>query len=418
MGPTLINFGHAKLNPDSLDSFEPPRVAYDFPSTQQQQNRMQQYGTTPLLNIELKLDGLTYSSNTPSVKQLNLPDQHQTNFLAVRNKKTNKIKLIEANTITLGAVTTPPASTNPVLLEQELKQQEVELGDNNKTAPSSEQKKADDKLSRNKNLVREFGQTKGRRMNDQNDRMQINPEVLQDKLSKAAMSAEKSLLEQSNTPMDMMPTCLTPPCNRNATEKELVYSLENGILNQSELAKLQAAATSLAEEYCSDELIKVGIYKKDFSELFGKILLREHKEIESINLAIAIHMEAIIQFIGLQRRDFSKGPKGLPNFIPLDIREKVFRTFTNDQNNVVPTTKDSAICYVIVLALMINRYRIAFSDLTSSIRVKADQLQKLIKLTGARIFTDANKTYVELKIPLETFDPTPFARKKNNPYKN
>ena len=211
---------------------------------------------------------------------------------------------------------------------------------------------------------------------------------------------------------------LTPPCNRNATEKELVYSLENGILNQSELAKLQAAATSLAEEYCSDELIKVGIYKKEFSEFFGKILLREHKEIESINLAIAIHMEAIIQFIGLQRRDFSKGPKGLPNFIPLDIREKVFRTFTNDQNNVVPTTKDSAICYVIVLALMINKYRIAFSDLTSSIRVKADQLQKLIKLTGARIFTDANKTYVELKIPLETFDPTPFARKKNNPYKN
>ena len=85
----------------------------------------------------------------------------------------------------------------------------------------------------------------------------------------------------------------------------------------------------------------------------------------------------------------------------------------NDQNNIVPTTRDSAICYIIVLSLMANRYCVEFSDLTSSIRVKADQLKKLVKVTGARFQTDVptQKTFVILKIPLDFFDPTAMVRK-------
>jgi len=415
VGPIIVKFEHAELKPESINDFDPPIVEHGFES----QNEIP-VGEAPSLKVELKLDGTTYSSNAKSVR-CNGP-QYLRNFIAIRNKKTNKTRLVEVNSVTLGAITSPPSSTNHVLA---LLKQEDNKSDANNDAPDIKSKKKEEQYAKNKSLIQEFGQTKGKRMYSQNDRMQVNPEGLQDKLSKAAMSVEEPtfndsislenlLTKKDSASLEKELVTLIPPCNRNATEVELVYSLENGILNQSEIAKLQSAATSLAEEYNSEELIRAGIRKKSFSEYFGKILIKEHKEIESITLAVAIYMEGIIQFIGLNRRDFKKGPRGMSNFIPLELREKIFRVFTNDQSNITPTSHDSAICYVIILALMISKYRIEFSDLTSSIRVKSEQLKKLIKVTGARIFLDADKiTRVQLKLPLEIYDPSAQFKRKN-----
>jgi len=417
IGPIVVKFEHAELKPESINDFDLPIVEHDFES----KNEIP-LGEAPSLKVELKLDGTTYSSNAKSVR-CNGP-QYLRNFLAIRNKKTNKTRLVEVNNVTLGAITSPPSSTNHVLA---LLKQEDNKSDANNNAPDIKAKKKEEQYAKNKSLIQEFGQTKGKRMYSQNDRMQVNPEVLQDKLSKAAMSVEEPSFNDSislenlltkkknSASLEMELATLIPPCNRNATEVELVYSLENGILNQREIAQLQSAATSLAEEYNSEELIREGIRKKVFSEYFGKILIKEHKEIESIALAVAIYMEGIIKFIGINRRDFTKGPKGMSNFIPLELREKIFRVFTNDQNNIDPTSRDSAICYVIILALMISKYRIEFSDLTSSIRIKSEHLKKLIKVTGARIFLDADKiTRVQLKLPLEIYDPSAQFKRKNN----
>ena len=412
IGPVLVKFGHGKLNPDAINSFDTPNVSYKFKSLKS--NDEVPIGTAPKLDVELKLDGLLYSSNAPSVKQLNHAHPYQKTFLAVKNKKTNRIRLIEANNITLGAVITPPPSSNPILIEEEMKRNDEIIGQNEKVDdPDSEKKKSEkNRLAMNKTLVREFGQKKGKRIYEQNDRMQIDSDILNDKLSRAAMTVDKSSLETSIS-TNSNPNDITPPCNRNATCVEQVYTLENGILNEIEVAKLQSAATSLVEEFSTMEKIRYGIQNKQFSELFGKILMREHKEVESNKLAVALYMEAIIHFIGLKTREFAKGPRGMQYFVPIELRQNVFRRFTNEQQCVVPTTRDCAICYVIVLALMINNYCLEFSDLTSSMRVKADQLKKLIKVTGARLQTDVptQKTFVVLKLPLDTFDPSIAAKK-------
>ncbi len=39
-------------------------------------------------------------------------------FLALRDRDTNEIRLVEANTATLGAVVTPPEATNPLILKR------------------------------------------------------------------------------------------------------------------------------------------------------------------------------------------------------------------------------------------------------------------------------------------------------------
>jgi len=410
VGPILVNFEHGKLNPDAITSFEAPKVSYEFRSLKS--NDEAPIGIAPKLDVELQVDEIVYSSNAPSVKQINRPNPYQKTFLAIRNKKTKRIRLVEANTITLGAKVTAPPSTNSLLLEEEMKRNDEEIGEN-ATTPDSEKKKAENRLTMNKNLVREFGQKKGKRIYEQNDRMQIDPEILNDKLSRAAMAVEGSSLDTLNVSANNNPIELTPPCNRNATQREFVYCLENGILNQNELAKLTQAATSLAEEYNTVDQIKNGTQNKEFSEFFGKILERERKNVDSTNLAIAIYMEAIIKFIGLRSRELSKGAKALQYFVPIELREKIFRLFTNEQRDVVPTTRDSAACYVIVLALMINRYCVEFSDITSSIRVRADQLKKLVMVTGARILKDAptQRTFIELKLPLHSFDPSAAAKK-------
>ena len=135
---------------------------------------------------------------------------------------------------------------------------------------------------------------------------------------------------------------------------------------------------------------------------------KEYKEFDSDNLAIAIYMEAIINFINMKSREVAKGPKAMQQFVPIELRQKVFRIFTDEQKNIVPATRDSAVCYVIVLALMAHRNCVEFSDLSSSIRGKADQLKKLIRVTGARIITDVptKTTCVVLKLPLDTYDPS------------
>ena len=412
VGPILVNFGHGKLNPEAIDCLEAPKVSYEFKSLKSSDDVP--VGKAPKLDVEIKVDQIMYSSNAPSVRQINTAYPYQKTFVAIRNKKTKTIKLIEANTITLGAKVTPPPSSNTILIEEEMKRNDAELNGNTTVdCPDSEKKKSENRLAMNKNLVREFGQKKGKRIYEQNDRMQIDQEILTDKLSRAAKTVEKSSLETLDASASSSAVELTPPCNRDATKPQEVYSLEKGILNNTELEKLKSAATSLVEEYSTIEQIKNGVYNKQFSEFFGKILIREHKEVEPTNLAIALYMETIIHFIGLRSREFNKGPRGMQYFVPIEIREKVFRLFTNEQKNVVPTTKDSAICYVIVLALMINRYEVGFSDLTSSMRVKADQLKKLIKVTGARLQVDlpTKTTFVVLRLPLDTFEPLAAAKK-------
>ena len=119
VGPILVNFEHGKLNPDAITSFEAPKVSYEFRSLKS--NDEAPIGIAPKLDVELQVDEIVYSSNAPSVKQINRPNPYQKTFLAIRNKKTKRIRLVEANTITLGAKVTAPPSTNSLLLEEEMK---------------------------------------------------------------------------------------------------------------------------------------------------------------------------------------------------------------------------------------------------------------------------------------------------------
>ena len=110
-----------------------------------------------------------------------------------------------------------------------------------------------------------------------------------------------------------------------------------------------------------------------------------------------------------------RGPKGLPQFVPLDVRAKIFNEFLV-QNRFSPESKDRAMCYALIVALMASRYSIEFTAWNNSLKsYKPDQLKRLANVVGAQLHADAltGQNYIVLKLPLATFTSWgPSARKK------
>ena len=49
---------------------------------------------------------------------------YQRTLVAIRNKRTNRVKLVETSTVLLGAMVQPPPTTNAVLIKEDLKRRE------------------------------------------------------------------------------------------------------------------------------------------------------------------------------------------------------------------------------------------------------------------------------------------------------
>ena len=87
---------------------------------------------------------------TETIKYRSVQDRRRekyfTTFLAIRNKKTGKTRLIEANETVMAPVVQYPESHNPVLLQEDHAEKTIE-----------------EKKGASKHLVGSFGQSKGAR---------------------------------------------------------------------------------------------------------------------------------------------------------------------------------------------------------------------------------------------------------------
>jgi len=307
------------------------------------------------------------------------------------------MRLVEANVITVGAEVSPPASTNPMLKE---KSNGVE-GEDMRLK----------RMEMKKHLVKSFGQAKGQRIYEQSDRMQVESEGLESKLSSAAMGVDDDKLA---VPGQAPSLNLTPPCNRNAGTVHGVYNLDD-IISQEECGMLSDAADELKENYKSVDDVSKAVKMKLFSKMFGSILEREFDRSNSDTLGIALYMEGLLKLLQFRVKDMKSGPKALPLSIPAGLRSKIFTTFTDD-SRLTPELRDRCICYIIILALKISNYSVEMNTLMSSVRVKADHLKKLASVVGASVHADALTGYnhIVLRLPLATFDANRLSRPKKN----
>ena len=128
-------------------------------------------------------------------------------YLAIRDRRTGLSKLVEANSVTVGAVVKPPESTNDQVRMSVARSKLAE----EHGAMSKEVKEFDDPKESKKKLVQVFGQAKGQRMYSLSDRMAVEDEQLENKLRNAAMNVSEKAMAMPNQIM-VMDTA--PPMNR------------------------------------------------------------------------------------------------------------------------------------------------------------------------------------------------------------
>lgn len=307
---------------------------------------------TPQLKLRIKSDHLSYTSTVQSLSGNGIRyDPYYSTYIAIRNKEDNTLKLFEVEQITVGAKIKAPPTKNPILLQNKMEKDEEE-----------DEKKV--KAAAKKHLVTEFGQAKGKRIYTQADRMAVEVANMTEKLSKAAENVKEESILLPNQQIEEIN--LTPPCTRDVTKVSEVYKIQD-MLSKEELKSLIASAKTLplAE---NQEAINEAHKTKQISDLMAMVLSRQLKEENMEKIALALYMEGIIKFMNFKANELSKGPiRSLPDFLPNSIKHKIFQTFT-DETRISPESKDRSLCYILVLALIINEFTLDLSIVISSIK--------------------------------------------------
>jgi len=387
IGPILPSFQHAPCNPDSLvTSCQGVEISVDWSG-----------GPKPAIDVKLSTESMTYKN----VVADNNADKFYTTFVAIRNKETGKTRLIEANEIVLKPDVEYPKSTNPVLLQD-----------------GEEKKTLEEKIEASKHLIKSFGQSKGIRFYDQQDRMKVDSTQVEDKVMKAAGVVTEDQIQAAPQVQEVE---IIPKRNEAATRSDQVYKIEDQ-LTPSEIKNLTVAGDNALLDWKTVEDLRGAEKQKLLSPLGVEIFTKFINTAGELGMkpGIALYMEGIIKFTKLRLGDMKKGEKSLPTYLPLAVKKKIFSVFsqTSGGNNrvVTPELKDRAVCHVMVLSLMLSNWKLDASLLSESIRVRPDHLKKLVSMVGAHLVSDSvtQSQFIVLKLPLATFQVTYMGGKKKS----
>eukprot|EP00090_Calanus_glacialis_P032727 TRINITY_DN54235_c0_g1_i1.p1 TRINITY_DN54235_c0_g1~~TRINITY_DN54235_c0_g1_i1.p1 ORF type:complete len:409 (-),score=140.97 TRINITY_DN54235_c0_g1_i1:50-1276(-) len=385
VGPILPSFQHAPCDPIALmETTKDCKVTADWPGQ-----------TDPGLVVQVSTDHMTYTSSNTS-----RTNKYYNTFVALRDKNTGKTRLIQANETVLSPKIIYPSTKNPLLLQEKV-----------------EAKTFAEKMEASKHLIKSFGQAKGQRFYDQQDRMRVDTSQVEEKVMKAAGAVSEDRLTAVPEAESVQ---IVPKRNDGAGRKEQVYLLED-MLTKVELKHLVEAGDNVLQDFKNLAELKEAQKNRNLSAL-GVELLNKciNMEGEVGNLAaITLYLEGIVKFSRLRQGEMRKGEKSLQQFLPLNIKKKVFSYFSinNGTSNriVTPELTDRAICHVIVLALLANNFKLDTSLLTESIRVRPDHLKKLVAMVGAHLSNDSvnQSQFIVLKLPLANFNVNYVGKKKN-----
>ncbi|XP_040583261.1 DNA-directed RNA polymerase I subunit RPA49 [Lepeophtheirus salmonis] len=388
-GPLIAKFNHgALIEPTNIKS-----INLDVSNT----NQFSEDERKLNFDLSLKTDKMIYSSEVSSVKSIKCTPSRKT-YIAIRNKTTNKVRLIETNPIHLGPVVFARNSTNVFL---------------NESVDALSTSKGMDRMALKKQLVNKFGQAKGQRFFQQADRMKVDEDAYMDKM---AVAAENVNLDSLNSEIVESNFELIPPINRKATLKEEVYNLKN-MISLNEIEALEAIVKTFNEKYPTEAKLDAFFKENKISKLVESLYKQEKNGLgKASTLGIILYIQGALCFADLKDNYFRNGPiQSLPNYLPDFVRKNIYTQFVDD-GKLTPMSRDKALCHAIVLALLSSDYRIEFKDLVSSVHVKVPKLKMLISCTGATCLVDTvtGSSEVVLKLPLASFDANKIVKKRRS----
>ena len=253
-------------------------------------------------------------------------DKFYTTFIAIRNKVTGKTRLVEANEVVLKPEVVYPKSTNPILLQDS----------------AHENKSLAEKIEASKHLIKSFGQAKGQRFYDQQERMKVESTQVEDKVLKAAGVVAEDKLEAAPKVEEVT---IIPKRNNEAKRTDQVYKVEDQ-LTQTELKQLRDKAEVTLQDWSTEEDVKKAQKERMLSPLGVELFLKFLNSSGELGdkVALTLYMEGIIKFTKLRQGELKTGERKLQEFLPVSIKKKIFSVFTqlsgHNNRNITPELKD------------------------------------------------------------------------------
>ncbi|XP_074099984.1 uncharacterized protein LOC141528046 [Cotesia typhae] len=319
----------------------------------------------PLLGISN--NHVVYKGHRPK-NQLTYP------MLAIHNKKTGNIKLIQAERWLVFPTTKKQLISN---------------------------KNSED--NQNNLLNKEFGSKKVKRRTIQNSKMQISIDAVQDQLAETVSQIEVDQDDLKVETIDEKFSSL-PPCNRTALVVYEVYNLEDII---------PAEKLILMCENCDSLLQNEETRKAPF---FASSLRRiDNDAKKKTKLAILEFINALSKWISINVREAKKRSSEI-SAIP-EISDYVINTYSmlSANGRARPVSiRDKAVIHSIILALMVNDFKLDLKSFNEvfTCRLGLRKLTELARIVGTVPSKD-NKDVLVLKIPLPSaIDITKKSRKK------
>ncbi|KAK3908130.1 DNA-directed RNA polymerase I subunit RPA49 [Frankliniella fusca] len=353
LGPVLVNFEHGQLKKEDVSKLT-----------------CGVYASNNLSNIctiaAVASDGdVLYQGDVP----LEDRDLCRT-LLAVRNKKTNKIRLIETNHVMLS----PTIGSNHV-----------------------DQLSSEDRKQAQYNLSHAFGSKKAKRVADQRARMEVNVDSVKDKLSSTVNDIEVKE-DVLRSPEDDSFTKLLPLCNRDAVAPADVYPI-SGLLKTKELESLENYYTQAID---SDEF-KISEKSILYQHLSQKIATGNTKL-----QALLLYGEALVGFCNIQRKDLKeclKKKQFLCSFSEV-LQKRISKEFLSINGKSVSRPQslfDKAVLHIIIISLHVGAFKLDLDVLARSIRdIDLNRIRMLSRAVGTVPVKaqSAAKNLVMLKVPL------------------
>ncbi|XP_047112317.1 uncharacterized protein LOC124789066 [Schistocerca piceifrons] len=292
-------------------------------------------------------------------------------LLAIRNKQTNKVRLVEVESVNLSPIV---QSEKPAAKEMQ-------------------------NLQAYTKLSRTFGSKRAKRSVEQREAMQLEVEHMEHQLSQAlsttalAKKATASPLPEETRNVSSPATVgdEVVPCDRTATTPDKIYDLHD-LVSEDEL-------NSFSEE--AETLISGGASSVSYSPFFNSCFKEVPAETRVQSIKILLYAECLIRFVSLTYKDLrAKNVSVCPQSESISTRILNNFTVASDSGRTRPLhVRDKAICHVIVLGLLANKFKLNVEPLLASIKIGATRLQQLCRAIGA-VPSVSNKNIVVLKAPL------------------
>lgn len=298
-------------------------------------------------------------------------------FLAVRNKRNNKMRIYEASSVMLS----PTVASNFV---DDFEPQNV----------------ADAKY----NLNQTFGSKKAKRAADQIARMAVNVDAVKETLSATAndIKVEEDALipVEDDTYLKML-----PPCNREASIVAEVYPI-NGLLEKKQLKELEKYLSEASED---DQILDPA----RLSPFYQTLVTKTSKDTKLA--ALLLYAESLIRFCKFKK--ITKTDKVCLYSDLVDKRiKKDFLSGSAHSKIVTKSCLDKAAMYIIILGLIIGSFSVDLEVITRSVpNLSIARIRMLARIVGTRLDQnnkEGSKDVAFLRVPVPQLATLPKGYRK------